>query len=227
MRALTHAESSCLTRLHLADVALRSVLVLPVCLNRAAPEELDVRVKPYGSPDLPRDESGDLIVPDNVQRTFDAFDADGSGDIDFSELRQALAQMGMDGDRKATAVLLRRYDSDGGGLSIQEFTMLVADIDIAHKTGYLMRGVQPAAEKGSREVRAPIGTSRAGTQSQSDLPYLPVISREVSPCHLPERGTSPRRGASRTSKVLTAASRHRGSMRCRYDTRSASRANTR
>ena len=123
-----------LTRVTAGDAGSFTVGFIDRLGNQAPPEELDIRVKPAGSADLPRDEAGDLIVPDKVQKTFNSFDADGSGDIDFSELRQALAQMGMDGDRKATAVLLRRYDSDGGGLSIQEFTMLVADIQIAQQT---------------------------------------------------------------------------------------------
>ena len=50
---------------------------------------------------------------------------------DLDELRQALNQMGLGDDRKAAAVLLRRYDSDGGGLSIQEFTQLVADMQMS------------------------------------------------------------------------------------------------
>ena len=146
-------QGKALTRLTAGEIGSFTVGFVDKMGNQAPPEELDIRVKPLGSADLPRDEEGDLIVPEKVQKTFDAFDADGSGDIDFSELRQALAQMGMDGDRKATAVLLRRYDSDGGGLSIQEFTMLVADIEIAQRTGYLLRGVVPSQEKGYRDVR--------------------------------------------------------------------------
>lgn len=121
--------------------------------NQAPPEELDIRVKPKGAPDLPRDENDDLVIAPKVQSTFDKFDADGSGDIDFTELRQALDIMGLGGDRKAAAVLLRRYDSDGGGLSIQEFAMLVADMQMAQATGYLLRGVVPSSEKGSRDVK--------------------------------------------------------------------------
>ena len=143
-----------LTRMTAGENGIFTVGFFDITGQQGPPEELDIRVKPEGAADLPRDENGDLVVPDKVQKTFNSFDEDGSGDIDFSELRAALAQMGMDGDRKATAVLLRRYDSDGGGLSIQEFTMLIADIEMAHKTGYLLKGVAPAAEKGHREVRA-------------------------------------------------------------------------
>ena len=35
--------------------------------NQAPPEELDIRVKPAGAPDLPRDENGDLIIAPRVQ----------------------------------------------------------------------------------------------------------------------------------------------------------------
>ena len=142
-----------LTRLTAGEVGSFTIGFIDKMGNQAPPEELDIRVKPAGAPDLPRDENGDLVVPDRVQKTFNSFDADGSGDIDFSELRQALSQLGMDGDRKAAAVLLRRYDSDGGGLSIQEFTQLVADMQMAQSTGYLLRGVVPTQEKGFREVR--------------------------------------------------------------------------
>ena len=145
-----------LTRLTAGEVGTFTVSFIDKLGNQAPPEELDIRVKPSGSPDLPRDEEGDLVVPERVQKTFASFDADGSGDIDFSELRLALAQLGMDGDRKAAAVLLRRYDSDGGGLSIQEFTMLVADMQMAQSTGYLLRGVVPSENKGSRDVKIEI-----------------------------------------------------------------------
>lgn len=150
---LCQLEGKALTRLTAGEIGTFTVGFIDRMGNQAPAEELDIRVKPYGSADLPQDENGDLIVPDKVQKTFKAFDEDGSGDIDFSELRQALAQMGMDGDRKATAVLLRRYDSDGGGLSIQEFTMLCADIELAQRTGYLLRGVVPSEQKGFRDVR--------------------------------------------------------------------------
>ena len=142
-----------LTRLTAGEVGAFTVGFIDKLGTQAPPEELDIRVKPSGSPDLPRDEEGELVVPDRVQKTFNSFDADGSGDIDFSELRLALAQLGMDGDRKAAAVLLRRYDSDGGGLSIQEFTQLVADMQMAQSTGYLLRGVVATENKGFRDVK--------------------------------------------------------------------------
>jgi hypothetical protein len=97
-----------LTRLTAGEVGTFIVGFIDRMGNQAPPEELDIRVKPSGAPDLPRDDDGELVVPERVQKTFNTFDADGSGDIDFSELRLALAQLGMDGDRKAAAVLLRR-----------------------------------------------------------------------------------------------------------------------
>ena len=113
--------------------------------------ELDIRIKPEGTilpgPDDPID------IPPRVQSTFDTFDKDGSGDIDFSELRLALDLLGFGGDRKAAAVLLRRYDADGGGLQIEEFAMLVEDMRMAAATGYLLHGVTPTADKSVREVK--------------------------------------------------------------------------
>jgi len=113
--------------------------------------ELDIRLKPEGTilpgPDDP------IEIPPKVQSTFDTFDKDGSGDIDFSELRLALDLLGYGGDRKAAAVLLRRYDADGGGLQIEEFAMLVEDMRMAAATGYLLHGVTPTADKSVREVK--------------------------------------------------------------------------
>ena len=150
---LCTVSGKALTRLTAGDVGSFTVGFIDKLGNAAPPEELDIRVKPAGAPDLPRDEEGDLVVPPRVQATFNSFDKDGSGDIDFTELRLALDQLGMGGDRKAAAVLLRRYDSDGGGLSIQEFTQLVADMQMAQQTGYLLRGVVAGSDKGLRDVR--------------------------------------------------------------------------
>ena len=48
-------------------------------------------------------------VEPNVRAAFDAFDTDGSGDIDQSELRNALSRLGMEVDDAGAAQVLRRY----------------------------------------------------------------------------------------------------------------------
>ena len=50
-----------------------------------------------------------------VRDAFSAFDTDRSGDIDASELRAALRQLGMQADGQQAAAVLQRYDSHGGG----------------------------------------------------------------------------------------------------------------
>ena len=143
-------QGKALTQLTAGEVGAFTVNFIDKLGANAPPAELDIRVKPEGVPIPGPDDP--IYVPPKVQSTFDSFDADGSGDIDFSELRQALSQLGMGDDRKAVAVLLRRYDSDGGGLSIEEFAMLVADMEMAASTGYLLHGTTATAEKSTRSV---------------------------------------------------------------------------
>ena len=148
---LCTVQGKALSRLTAGEMGSFTVTFIDRLGGNAPPAELDIRVKPAGTvlpgPDDP------IVIPPKVQSTFNSFDKDGSGDIDFSELRLALDQMGLGGDRKAAAVLLRRYDSDGGGLSIEEFAQLVADMEMAQSTGYLLHSVSATSEKHVREVR--------------------------------------------------------------------------
>ena len=161
--------------------------------------ELDIRIKPEGTvlpgPDDPID------IPPKVQATFDTFDKDGSGDIDFSELRLALDLLGYGGDRKAAAVLLRRYDADGGGLQIEEFAMLVEDMRMSRATGYLLHGVTPTADKSVRDAKYTITVAgmydihiglaaSAGGGTFDGSPFaLTVVPARASPEHteLPQK----------------------------------------
>ena len=62
--------------------------------------------------------------------------------------------------------------------------MLVNDIQMAHQTGYLLKGVTPAAEKGFREVRAspPAIAAPRGTQHRATSPH--GIRLRHAPCML-------------------------------------------
>ena len=72
------------------------------------------------------------VVPpriENIRKAFRMFDADGSGDIDASELRQCLKQLGMKVDPEVANETLAKYDEDGNGdLGFEEFEKLVAEI---------------------------------------------------------------------------------------------------
>ena len=139
-----------LTRLTAGEKGCFQVTFIDRTGGMAPAAELDVRLKPEGVPIPGPDDP--IEVPPHVQKIFKQFDKDGSGDVDFSELKEALALLGYGDDRKAAAVLLRRYDSDGGGLDLEEFTQLVSDMEMAKTTGFLMLGVSKTDHKSIVEV---------------------------------------------------------------------------
>ena len=139
-----------LTRLTAGEKGCFQVTFLDRTGDLVPAAELDVRLKPEGVPIPGPDDP--IEVPPHVEKIFRQFDKDGSGDVDFSELKEALALLGYGDDRKAAAVLLRRYDSDGGGLGIEEFTQLVSDMEMAKTTGFLMLGVSKTDHKSIVEV---------------------------------------------------------------------------
>jgi Ca2+-binding EF-hand superfamily protein len=62
-----------------------------------------------------------------TRRAFAHFDKDASGGIDYSELRPALAQLGLDATTTEAAALLSKYDADASGrLELTEFARSVA-----------------------------------------------------------------------------------------------------
>ena len=139
-----------LTRLTAGEKGCFQVTFIDRTGGMAPAAELDVRLKPEGVPIPGPDDP--IEVPPHVEKIFRQFDKDGSGDVDFSELKEALALLGYGDDRKAAAVLLRRYDSDGGGLDLEEFTQLVSDMEMAKTTGFLMLGVSKTDHKSIVEV---------------------------------------------------------------------------
>ena len=102
--------------------------------------------------DEPRDEDDDLddLIDDDIKAIFNKFDADGSGDIDASELRNALQSAGLIVNDDQTAYMLcLKYDDDRGAtLDLHEFAQLV-NHDIS---GAQMSGVQERLKVRSKLV---------------------------------------------------------------------------
>ena len=68
-------------------------------------------------------------VPANVEKAFRLFDTDRSGDIDQTELRKALQNLGMEADSAQTREVMRKYDRAGRGkLGLDEFNKLVQEL---------------------------------------------------------------------------------------------------
>lgn len=64
--------------------------------------------------------------PADVRATFEKFDRNRSGRLDFKELREALKAMGLDVSSQQAAGILARYDTNRSGvLSLDEFSTLV------------------------------------------------------------------------------------------------------
>ena len=149
-----------------ASTSIFSVTFIDKLGNVAPAEELDVRVVARGAKLSTDEDAPEAEIEERVQAAFDSFDEDGSGDIDVKELRQALGMLGMGsgdgkGDRKTAGTVLRRYDSDGGGLSIEEFAKLVADLEWAEHVGYTLQEVpKTRAEAPAHEVKYEV--KRAG-----------------------------------------------------------------
>ena len=68
-------------------------------------------------------------VDASIEEVFQRYDRDGSGDIDVSELRDALHGMGLPTDTAQAATVLAKYDADRSGrLELPEFTQLVNEL---------------------------------------------------------------------------------------------------
>ena len=85
-----------------------------------------------------------------------AFDTDGSGDIDASELKAALKYLGMDATAEQARAVLSRYDTNKADarLDLAEFAKLVADVR-AYKSGSPTRTATGGSRAGGGH-RAPI-----------------------------------------------------------------------
>ena len=69
-----------------------------------------------------------------MRAAFEYHDQNGSGYLDYTELRNALAYMGYDVDTETTCELLRAYDDyPDGKLEIAEFSQLVNDLNRAEE----------------------------------------------------------------------------------------------
>ena len=69
------------------------------------------------------------VGADSVANVFNRYDSDRSGDIDASELRDALRGMGLPTDTAQAATVLAKYDADRSGrLDLPEFRRLVDEL---------------------------------------------------------------------------------------------------
>ena len=69
-------------------------------------------------------------VPPRIASTFDTYDANGSGLLDYTELRSALRDCALDVATKTARKLVLAYDDDHDGkLSLLEFHELVKDVE--------------------------------------------------------------------------------------------------
>ena len=112
-----------------------------------------------------------------MRAVFERFDANRSGRLDYSELRNCLHALGIDMTRRDAAEVLAHYDADHSGLmELDEFA------NLAHSLGYQV----PAGEgSGWREVDSG-GGWRAGPGGSGEAPNrhageLSVRLRGVNP----------------------------------------------
>jgi Ca2+-binding EF-hand superfamily protein len=74
-------------------------------------------------------EGDDSGGDDEVDRAFRRADADGSGDIDVLELKDALRDLGIDTNTDQARTVMRKYDSDGSGrIEQKEFRAMYKEI---------------------------------------------------------------------------------------------------
>ena len=65
---------------------------------------------------------------DDIKAAFRRFDDDNSGDIDVSELREALKHLGVNADGSQARAVMQRYDGGSGTLKLPEFRRLVTEL---------------------------------------------------------------------------------------------------
>ena len=66
----------------------------------------------------------------DLRAAFDRFDRDRSGNLNYAELRKALASVGLTMERKEAKDLLAKYDADGSGeMEFEEFTELCEELE--------------------------------------------------------------------------------------------------
>jgi len=105
--------------------------------------------------------------PDNeeISRTFNAYDKDGSGTIDANELVAALTDLGLSSGRFEASKVLSKYDRDGkGALSLKEFTLMVNDL---HRFK-AKRAAKKAKEKAQEEKQKPQAAAAPASATPSN-----------------------------------------------------------
>lgn len=82
-----------------------------------------------------------------IPRFFRRLDKDGSRSLDAKELRQGLAQLGLEMDEAEAEALCRRWDRDGTGtLDLEEFLRALR-VRLASVPGGLVRGADPSTHQ--------------------------------------------------------------------------------
>jgi len=93
--------------------------------------------------------SGRVPVPAHVRTTFNHFDDNASGFLDYKELRSALRHYGFAASEYEAAAVVRRYDdSPDGKLDLPEFAALVRDLEAGTLRQDEARGTLPRTPAG-------------------------------------------------------------------------------
>jgi Ca2+-binding EF-hand superfamily protein len=129
-------------------------------------------------------------VPARVSATFDEFDVNRSGFLDYAELRNALRKYGVDVNNDVAADILRSYDDNPNGLlDLLEFAKLVADLEGSGHRGGASSLVSPGGgaagggRVGAREnYQSRTSTLLSASSSSSPIgrrrpPYSPSALR--------------------------------------------------
>ena len=117
-------------------------------------------------------------IDGNIKAAFDKFDADGSGDIDVSELTSALKELGMTVSQDQVTRIMAKYDTGGSrdSLDIDMFDTLVADLKGSRKS---KTGGDPSSP--SRRM----GAAASATIAVPAKAVAPVVEKLCRPKQLP------------------------------------------
>ena len=103
-------------------------------------------------------------IPHDIVQTFNHFDANRSGFIDYTELRGALRHYGVEASVVQTAELSARGDHPDGKLELAEFAELIRDLETrpprsAPRSPHARGGAGLSARGSASRARRPSSTS--------------------------------------------------------------------
>lgn len=128
------------------------------------------------------------VVAPEVLRAFHRFDKNSSGALSRSEVRVALAALGLDTSRAEAAAVLRQFDADGSGtLSPAELSNLAARLGFGPAVDLITTGGERDSGMLTPAVRALSSICACGdalTQAVIDNAGLPALARLID-CPLP------------------------------------------